>query len=461
MTANWSPSVSKAAGPLYLAIADALSSDIASGRLPAGFRLPPQRTLADQLGIDFTTVSRAYAEARKRGLVEGRVGQGTYVRAQRPTGAAAAVAGIIDMSMNLPPRFNDPGLAAKMWDGIDELRAGDGLELLMRYQEAGGASRDRAAGAMWLAPRLGDIGPGRLMVCPGAQGALLALIGALAAPGETICAEALTYPGLLAVAEHLRIGVAGIAMDAQGLIPEAFEEICRERAPKLLYCTPTLHNPTTATLSHARRERIVSIARQYNVLIVEDDAYGALPGNPVATFAALAPDIVYHIAGLAKCVAPALRVAYVVVPQGRTTAHLAGAIRATAGMASPLTSAIATRWIENGVAQSVLAAIRSEARERQVIVSRILPAKLVQANPEGFHVWLKLPGHWNRSDFAARLRSAGIGVVTSDAFSVVGPAPEAVRLGLGAAPDHASLSASLETVAELLAQQSTMSPMVV
>lgn len=461
MTTTWSPSVSKADGPLYLAIADALSTDIASGRLPAGFRLPPQRTLADQLGIDFTTVSRAYAEARKRGLVEGRVGQGTYVRAQRPSGGAAAVTGIIDMSMNLPPRFNDPELAAKMWDGITELRAGDGLDLLMRYQEAGGTSRDRAAGAMWLAPRLGDIGPGRLMVCPGAQGALLALIGALAAPGETICAEALTYPGLLAVAEHQRIAVAAVAMDAQGLIPEALEEVCRERAPKLLYCTPTLHNPTTTTLSQARREQIVSIARKYNVLIVEDDAYGALPSNPVATLAALAPDIVYHIAGLAKCVAPALRVAYVVVPQGRTTAHLAGAIRATAGMASPLTSAVATRWIENGVAQSVLAAIKAEARQRQAIVSRVLPAKLVQANPEGFHVWLKLPSHWNRSDFAARLRSVGIGVVTSDAFSVAGPAPEAVRLGLGAAPDHASLAASLETVADLLAQQSTMSSMVV
>jgi len=460
-TTNWSPSISKAGGPLYLAIADALATDIASGRLTDGFRLPPQRTLADQLGIDFTTVSRAYAEARKRGLVEGRVGQGTYVTARRPASSGSAVTGIIDMSMNLPPRFDDPDLAAAMWDGIAQLQSSHGLDLLMRYQEAGGTSRDRAAGAAWLAPRLGEIDTGRLLVTPGAQGALLALLGTLAAPGETICAEALTYPGLLAVAQHLRIHVAGIAMDAQGLIPEAFEEACRKHAPKILYCTPTLHNPTTATLSLARRERIVSIARQHNVLIVEDDAYGALPAKPVAAFVTLAPDITYHVAGLAKCVAPALRVAYVVVPQGRTVAHLAGAVRATAGMASPLTSAVATHWVENGIAHSVLAAIRTEAKQRQAIVSKILPAKLIQADPEGFHVWLKLPGHWNRSDFAARLRSAGIGVVTSDAFATTEPAPEAVRLGLGAAPSHASLAASLEVVAALLAQQSAMSSMVV
>ncbi|MEP9371931.1 PLP-dependent aminotransferase family protein [Mesorhizobium sp. KR1-2] len=461
MTMNWSPSISKADGPLYLAIADALSADIASGRLPAGFRLPPQRTLADQLGIDFTTVSRAYAEARKRGLVEGRVGQGTYVRARRQAGPAPLVTGVIDMSMNLPPRFDDPELAGRMWDGISGLQASDGIELLMRYQEAGGTSRDRAAGATWLAPRLGEIGAERLLVCPGAQGVMLALLGALVAPGETVAAEALTYPGFLAAAEHLRLRVAGVAVDAEGLVPEAFEELCRERAPKVLYCNPTLHNPTTATLSLARRERIAAIAREHDVLIIEDDAYGALPLNPLAPFAALAPDITYHIAGLAKCVAPALRVAYLVVPEGRSLAQLAGAIRATAGMASPLTMAIATRWIEDGTAQAVLAAIRKETRERQAIVSQTLPPELVQANPEGFHAWLKLPSHWSRGDFAARLRSEGIGVVTSDAFSVGGTAPEAVRLGLGAAPDRASLSASLQKIAELLDQQSAMASMVV
>lgn len=74
------PAIRKAAGPVYLAIADALSADILSGKLEASARLPPQRALAAALGIDFTTVSRAYAEARRRGLVEGRVGQGTYVR---------------------------------------------------------------------------------------------------------------------------------------------------------------------------------------------------------------------------------------------------------------------------------------------------------------------------------------------------------------------------------------------
>lgn len=458
---DWLPSVTKASGPLYLAIAKALEADIAAGRLAVGHRLPPQRALAEKLGIDFTTVSRAYAEARKRGLVEGRVGQGTYVKAKRHARTPAPASGIIDMSMNLPPRFDDPDLAARMWDGIAELQASAGLDLLMRYQEAGGTSRDRAAGAAWLSPRFGDIAPSRLLVTPGAQGALMALLGALIGPGETVYAEALTYPGFRAVAEHLNIQLSSIEIDAGGLVPEAFEDLCRSRPPKALYCTPTLHNPTTATLSLERRERIVAIARRHNVLIIEDDAYGALPIAPLPPLATLAPEITYHIAGLAKSVSPALRIAYVVAPPERNLAHLSNAIRACAGMASPLTAAIATSWIETGVAGLVRDAIRTEARERQAIVSQSLPAELVQADAEGFHAWLKLPGHWNRADFAARLRSAGIGVVTSDAFAISGRPPEAVRLGLGAAADQATLSAGLRTVAELLGQQTTIPSMVV
>lgn len=458
--ASWTPVIRKSDGPVYLAIADALSADIASGRLAGGFRLPPQRTLADALGIDFTTVSRAYAEARKRGLIDGRVGQGTYVRARRPAEGRTVSTGLVDMSMNLPPRFDDPALVARMWDGIADLRADDGLGLLLRYQEAGGTGRDRAAGTRWLSPRLGVVPAERLLVCPGAQGALLVLAGVLAGPGETICTEALTYPGFRSLAAHLRINLVGVPIDEHGLIPEGFESACREHKPKALYCTPTLHNPTTATVPLDRREALIEIARRHQVPIIEDDAYGALPAAPVPPLAALAPDLVYHVAGLAKCLSPALRVAYLVLPDGRSAARVAGAIRATASMASPLTAAIATRWIEDGTADAVLAAIREESRRRQAIASAILPPGSCQADPQGFHAWLRLAGPWTRGEFTARLRSAGIGAVASDAFAITSP-PEAVRLGLGAAANRDDLGDSLHIVADLLSQSPSVSSMVV
>ncbi len=458
--ASWAPAIRKSGGPVYLAIADALGADILSGALAEGTRLPTQRGLADALGIDFTTVTRAYAEARRRGLIDGRVGQGTYVRAQPARMTQGTPAGVVDMSMNLPPRLDDPTLSARMWKGIGALEYANGLDLLLRYQEPGGSEIDRAAGAAWLGGRLPSLPVDRVLVCPGAQGALLAVASLLAAPGDTICVEALTFPGFRSIAAHLRIKLVGVSLDAHGIVPEAFEEICRKNSPKALYCNPTLHNPTTTTLPLERREALVEIARRHHVAIIEDDAYGALPANPVSPLAALAPDLVYHVAGVAKCLSPALRVAYLVVPDRRIAARAAGGMRATASMASPLTAAIATRWIEDGTANAVLTAIRAETAIRQSIAAQILPGNLVTADPEGFHLWLQLPEPWTRSDFAARLRSAGVGVVPSDAFALTG-APEAVRLGLGAARSPDELRQSLQSIADLLADAPAMSSLVV
>lgn len=457
---SWRPTIRKADGPLYLAIADAIAADIADGRLVDGIRLPPQRVLAEALGIDFTTVSRAYNEARHRGLVEGRVGQGTYVKARRATNARPATSGIVDMSMNLPPLFDDQALAAKLWDDMASLQAEHGLDLLMRYQAPAGTAHNRAAGAAWLRPRLGEVPVERVLICPGAQGALLATLTSLAKPGDTICAEAIAYPGLRALAAHLGLTLLGIAIDEKGLIPEAFDELCSTRTLKALYCNPTLHNPTTATLPLERREAIVAIARRHGVPIIEDDAYGALPVAPPPALAALAPDFVYYIGGLAKCLSPALRVAYLAVPDSRSSVRIEGAIRATAGLASPLTAAIATRWIEDGTAEAVLAAIRRETAARQQIVENVLPKGTAVTDPSAFHVWLRLPQPWTRGEFSGRLQAAGIAVVPSDAFSLC-PPPEAVRLGLGAPATQEELRRSLLIIADLLGQSPAASSLVV
>ncbi|MBS0280077.1 MAG: PLP-dependent aminotransferase family protein, partial [Proteobacteria bacterium] len=355
---SWMPALGREDGPLYLAIAGAIGSDIAAGRLKPGTRLPPQRALADALGIDFTTVTRAYAEAGKRGLVEGRVGHGTYVRL-RQSQAVPAAGRAVDISMNLPPWFEDAGLNARMRAGIDAV-AGEGPGLLLAYQDPGGADSDRAAGAQWLQSRLPGVTAERIAVCPGTQGALVAALKLLARPGETVCVEALAYPGFLALAAHQGIHVQPVAMDENGILPESFETACIGHRPQALYCTPTFHNPTTATMPLARRRKLVEIARRHGVPIIEDDAYGALPRAPVPPLAALAPDCVYHIAGLSKCLSPALRIAYLILPDARIQARAADAIRAFAGMASPFSAAIVTRWMEEGVADAVLAAIRDE-----------------------------------------------------------------------------------------------------
>lgn len=458
---GWVPLLDRSAGPLYQVIAGAIAADIAAGRLPDGARLPPQRALADRLGIDFTTVSRAYAEAARRGLVRSRVGQGTFVTAAAPAashdlpGAAA-----VDMSMNLPPRLQDAVLRHRLWSGFAALEKAGGLDLLQRYQEPGGGTADRIAAAWWLAPRLPNVGRDRLLVCPGTQAALLATVTTLAKPGDTILTEALTYPGFRSLAGQFHFRLAGVAMDGEGLLPDALDEACRRERPKALYCTPTLHNPTTATMSLARREAIVAVARRHALPIIEDDAYGALPRQSLPPLAALAPELGYHVAGLSKALSPALRIAYLVVPDARVAQRVANGIRAASGMASPLTAAAATRWIEDGTAAAVLEAIRAETAARRALVAHHLPAVNAACHPESFHLWLHLPPGWARGIFAARLHAAGIGVVMSDDFALSDP-PEAVRIGLGAAGPGEALDRGLASIADLLDQPPALSAMVV
>jgi DNA-binding transcriptional MocR family regulator len=448
---DWAPHIQRGRKALYQAIADALADDVRSGRLAPGVRLPPQRRLAAFLGVDLTTITRAYAEAARRGLITARVGQGSFVAPLAAGQAFAAATGApVDLTMNMPPVFEQPGLARRMWRGFADLEARQGLPVLMRYQDPGGARDDRLAGAAWLQARIPGLAAERTLVAAGAQAAIGAVIGALANPGDPICCEALAYPGVRAAAAQLGLQVVGLEMDGEGILPAALEAACRAVGPKALCCTPTLQNPTTSTMSLARRREIVAIARRHRLPIVEDDAYGALPETPEPPLAALAPELTWHIASLSKVAAPALRIAYIAVPDERGGAQVAARLRAAAGMASPLTAAVATAWIRDGTAAEVLRAIRSEARARRRMAADALGAALMEP-ADAFHLWLPLPPPWTRGAFQAALRSRDISVVPSDAFVTTGEAPEAVRIGLGAPATRDDLARALSAMAQVLA----------
>lgn len=455
----WTPALDKDSGPLYLAIADALATDIAAGRLLPGAKLPPQRALAQQIGIDFTTVTRAYQEAGRRGLVDGRVGQGTFVRAPSAAGPNPSV-GLIDMSMNLPPIPEDDGIAQQMWAGFAKLHGPDVTRLMLRYQEPGGALRDRQAGVRWLASRMPNVAVNRLLVAPGAQGALTAILASLAGKGEVVLTEPLSYPGLISLAAHLGIRLVPVEMDESGPLPDALAQAIVAFAPRAFYCMPTLHNPTTRSWSAARKEEILAVARDHGLTIVEDDAYGGLLNTPKTTLAEMGGATVFHVASLSKTLSPALRLAYVVAPSEAAAMRLAGALRGTTAMASPLTASLATDWIESGLAFEFLHTLRAEVRSRQEIAHSLLAAQAVATDPEGFHSWISLPESWSRGEFIARLRTMGVSAVSSDAFAV-GNAPEAVRLSLGGPITRADLSRSLSVVSSLLSNTPAMSSLVV
>jgi len=440
---EWVPAIDRHAGPIYQAIVEALEHDIATGRLKPNDKLPSHRILGEALGVDFTTVTRAYTEARRKGLVEGRAGQGTFVT-NVPLQGVELPSDTVDMAMNLPPRFGNPKLVQAMWQDVLAMRNSGRLDILLDYHVPGGTRQDRETAARWLAERLPGINAAQVLLTAGSQGALFALFGSLLEPGGTILAADLSYPGMISVARQLRLNCVGLPMDSRGVIPEALDAACRAHPAAVLYCNPTLHNPTTITTPHERRLDIIEVTRQHGVQIVEDDAYGALLLDAPAPLRTLAPELVHYIAGLSKCLSPALRLAYVALPEtaGPAVRDVSAAIRATSSGVSSLTASLAASWINRGIALEVRDAIRSEAHARHELGRKILPAQFDTHPPDAFHVWLPLPDGYRRSEFAARLHSVGVGVVQSDAFSL-GDAPEAVRLSLGAATTRPQLEHAL------------------
>lgn len=452
---DWVPDLSRSGSPLYMAIADGIQMDIRSGRLIPGDRLPPQRKLARILEIDFTTVARGYVEARKRGLIDTHVGRGTFVLPQTDGESSWKLdtpdprrASAIDLTMNLPPEPDDPDLIARMRAGMAAIAPS--MIALLRYQGFGGSAMDKEAAASWLSRRGLVPSQERIFVTPGAHPALLAIFGMLAKSGETILSEIITYPGVRSIAAQLRLNLAGLPMDDEGILPDAFAEACQEIKPKALYLNPTIQNPTTVTIPEHRRAEICAVARKYHVPIVEDDAYGFIPQHAPPPLAAMAPDITWHIGGLAKCIGAGLRLAYVVVPDTRAAWPFVSAMRANNVMASPLTVALATRWIEDGTADAILRFIRKEATVRQDLAVAALPPGSFRADPMAFNIWLPLSNGWTRSTFGTHMREAGLGVVSSDAFTVQGPASETVRVCLGGPISRERLQGALDFMAHAL-----------
>src|SRR6201996_3064987 len=150
---DWVPTLSEWQGPMFLRIVDALAADIAAGRLVRGQRLPTHRSLAAALDLDLPTITRAYGEARRRGLLEARVGQGTFVSETTARAAADLPAPLnIDLSMNLPPPPGGANLDLRIAQGLSAIRAEAGFSAYLGYSRPGGSAQEREAAAAWLPP---------------------------------------------------------------------------------------------------------------------------------------------------------------------------------------------------------------------------------------------------------------------------------------------------------------------
>ncbi|TIX84323.1 MAG: PLP-dependent aminotransferase family protein, partial [Mesorhizobium sp.] len=380
-------------GPVYRRLADAIAERITAGTLAVGDRLPPQREIARALGINVTTVTRALSTLQQRGLLEARPGRGTTVAARNGgegpgfVSAPSEDTGVIDLSVNRPATSAYLDALALLLPRLSKDRH---YVTLQDYHPPEGPLWAREAIAEWMRPAAGDGDPGRVVLAAGAQHGLDCVLGAVTRQGDVVLADEVTYQGINALCRVHGLELRGVAMDRGGMRADAFDAACAQLRPRAVFLVPTLHNPTTITLPEERRHELVAVARRHNVLIIEDDVYRPLADNPPPSLASLEPELTVHIGALSKCVAPGLRLGFVIAPRA-IAGQVAAALRINCWSISPLTALIGARLIEEGAAARIIEAQKQELRQRQAIVTEILGRYDVQSHAASTHAWLRLP----------------------------------------------------------------------
>jgi DNA-binding transcriptional MocR family regulator len=440
------PPAGQRSGPIYQAIADAIGREIEAGRLKPGGRLPTQRVLARQLGVTLTTVTRAYVEAQRRGLLSGEVGRGTFVRPSALE-IEGPEHGVLDLAVNaLMPLPYMEELADRLASAIPR-SAGSRV---FGYQPLAGARHNRAAGSAWIGWAGVQAPVDRIVVTAGGQHAMLLSLMALAKRGDEILVEDLTYPGIADLASYLELRLRTVAIDEHGLVPESLDQACRTGTPTALYCIPSFQNPTTALMSEKRRQDIAMVAIQHRLTVIEDDVYGFLApeAKPLSSF--LPENQYFYITSTSKSIAPGIRIGYLLAP-ATMIERLSVLVLRTLGQAPPAMAELATSLITEGIAGRIVEWKRKELVARQDIAKRTLGGLNVQTHPQSPHVWVRLPEPWRTDAFVARARHRGILLNSAESFAVDHETDvQAVRIALGPPATRSALEEGLSELVRIV-----------
>ncbi|MEO1365598.1 MAG: PLP-dependent aminotransferase family protein [Acidobacteriota bacterium] len=466
MTIQWAPTLAGDV-PRYLALADAIAESVEVGDLNPGDRLPTHRELAKQLGVTVGTVSRGYAEAEQRGLIAGEVGRGTFVRPARSPdpwgrmkdaddsseeGNTPSSDAVVDLTFSLPTTLHDEGHL--LAETLRDISRDPQITRLLDYHPSTALPHQRSAACGWLAKVGLSPAPEEIIVTAGSQHGLNVALSAVFSPGQTLLTGALTYPSIKSQARALGLRLQGLALDHEGVTPEALEQACA-REPKAagLYLVPTLQNPTVATMSTARRREIARLAEKHDLWIIEDDIHASLPERPSPPIATQAPGKTLYLASVGKCLAPGLRTGYLVAPPS-VRGRLVAAVHSTIWMSAPLMTEVATRWLSSGVADALIAAKREEAALRHALVERHLAkapdGTTLRSSPASYHYWLELPEPLAADDIVAQASRRGVHLLGAGAFAVGRRhIPHAIRFCVGQ-PRRTALQRALDVLVDVL-----------
>ncbi|MBX6395931.1 MAG: PLP-dependent aminotransferase family protein [Alicyclobacillaceae bacterium] len=426
--------------PIYRQIVRFFEEGILSGRFPPGSHLPPERRLAEQLGVNRSTVSTAYEELRSTGLVYSVQGSGTRVSehswgfapSRIPNWHQYASQGVFQPTLPLVKRIweavRDPRNIdfARGQLSPDLLPAEDLNQLLQEisislhgYPDPRGEESLRAAVREHLHNTYGiQVAPEQILITSGAQQALHLITQCLLNPGDAVGLEKPSYSYSLPLYASAGLRPFPIPTDKDGLLPDAIIDLHRRHKIRMIFVNPTYQNPTGSVLNFERRKSLLKLCGDLRIPIVEDDAYTALtldgapkPPPPLMAMSEGNHGVIY-VGTLSKTVAPGLRIGWVVAPVPVIN-RLADAKEQMDFGISIITQQVAETYLKSGHWEKNVKRLRKALTLRRNAMINALKA---YANdgiqwrvPNGsYHIWCQTEGKIEDSTLLESAISNGI-----------------------------------------------------
>lgn len=450
--------------PVYRQISRQIRELVASGALPPGFRLPPERRLARALGVNRSTVLQAYDELKGDGLVDAHVGRGTTVLAPRqpvvPVAEEVAPPPWRQLFRQVGPEALEPlvrdllsqaqrqdgislavGLPATELLPVDELRAAlhalfeeVGPQMLQHAPTEGHMPLRETVAAL-VATRGILCTPAEVLVLSGSQQGLDLAARVFVDPGDVVVVEEPSFFGGLQAFRAAGARLVGVPVDEQGMRTDVLEWVLGRHRPKLIYTLPTFQNPSGAVLSLERRHRLLELAARFGIPVLEDDPYSDLryAGDPLPPLKALdAHGYVIYLSTFSKVLSPGLRLGFLVA-QRPAQRQLVLAKQAVDLHANTPGQWLVDRFLREGHYQAHLGRVRRAYAARLLAMDQALracaPAGLRWQQPEGgFYVWCRLPADVDPRLLAERAAAAGVGYLPGRPCFASPPPEEYVRL---------------------------------
>jgi len=451
-------SLSKGNGrPLFLQLHEQIVDRIAAGELTAGARLPPVRRLAQQLGINHMTVAKAYKDLAEAGFVEGRAGGGTHVRAPYGTGSRRArgseagtvgpllserlyelshAPGVIAFTANYPQP--DPECVREFEICLQSVIA-DGLSPYFAYDPPNGRISFRRSIVDYLAEQGLTTAPEDVIVTSGAQQAIELVVRLLVPHGSPVIVERPSYYGVINALRSVSARILEVPLESDGMGIEMLEGHLARHRPRLIYTNSTFQNPTGVTTSIEKRRRILALAREHGVSILEDDHNSELrfAGSPVPSIRSLAEpvDNVFYVRGFGKIFLPGTRLGYVVTPAHARRPLLALKAHSDLHTNGIMQEAMA-RFLSRKNYPKILERMKRvyAAKQRKVIssLSAGMPLGTLIGRPEGgLSLWVTLPEGTEVSELYYRAVRRGVAFVAGEVFYASHVNPRTLRVSFG------------------------------